>query len=127
MNEDLVLCSMQRSKKICCGVQCVVKDDPATGGRVVAGTHWDFDSYGGTIKKQLGMPTQVPSHLLTLLSKTALGSQNNHVGSERRVGMLAAMIAHNHVPINACVSYTLLAQCLHVVATLGGRTHMECI
>jgi len=41
-------------------VQCVVKDDPATGKRVVAGTHWDFDSYGGTIKKQLGMPTQVP-------------------------------------------------------------------
>jgi len=37
----------------------VVKDDPKTGKRVVAGTHWDFDSYGGTIKKQLGMPTQV--------------------------------------------------------------------
>lgn len=39
-------------------LQCVVKDDKATGKRVVAGTHWDFDSYGGTIKKQLGMPTQ---------------------------------------------------------------------
>lgn len=37
----------------------MVKDDPATGKRVVAGTHWDFDSYGGTIKKQMGMPTQV--------------------------------------------------------------------
>ena len=36
-----------------------MKDDPKTGKRVVAGTHWDFDSYGGTIKKQLGMPTQV--------------------------------------------------------------------
>ena len=36
----------------------MVKDDEATGKRVVAGTHWDFDSYGGTIKKQLGMPTQ---------------------------------------------------------------------
>ena len=42
-------------------VQCVVKEDKATGGRVVAGTHWDFDSYGGTIKKQLGMPTQARS------------------------------------------------------------------
>ena len=42
-----------------CHVQCVVKDDPDTGKRVVAGTHWDFDSYGGTIKKKLGMPTQV--------------------------------------------------------------------
>ncbi|KAL0056042.1 hypothetical protein WJX82_007113 [Trebouxia sp. C0006] len=42
------------------GPSCVVKDDEATGKRVVAGTHWDFDSYGGTIKKQLGMPTQVP-------------------------------------------------------------------
>ncbi|KAL0020261.1 hypothetical protein WJX79_003820 [Trebouxia sp. C0005] len=42
------------------GPSCVVKDDKATGKRVVAGTHWDFDSYGGTIKKQLGMPTQVP-------------------------------------------------------------------
>ncbi|KAL0020071.1 hypothetical protein WJX79_003089 [Trebouxia sp. C0005] len=42
------------------GPSCVVKDDPKTGKRVVAGTHWDFDSYGGTIKKQLGMPTQVP-------------------------------------------------------------------
>lgn len=43
----------------CCCVQCVVKDDSATGKRVVAGTHWDFDSYGGTIKKKMGMPTQV--------------------------------------------------------------------
>lgn len=42
------------------GPSCVVKDDEATGKRVVAGTHWDFDSYGGTIKKQMGMPTQVP-------------------------------------------------------------------
>ena len=40
-------------------MQCVVKDDSATGKRVVAGTHWDFDSYGGTIKKKMGMPTQV--------------------------------------------------------------------
>lgn len=43
----------------CLCVQCIVKEDKATGMRVVAGTHWDFDSYGGTIKKQLGMPTQV--------------------------------------------------------------------
>ena len=42
-------------------VQCVVKEDKSTGKRVVAGTHWDFDSYGGTIKKQLGMPTQARS------------------------------------------------------------------
>ena len=42
-------------------MQCVVKEDKATGKRVVAGTHWDFDSYGGTVKKQLGMPTQAGS------------------------------------------------------------------
>lgn len=42
------------------GPSCVVKDDADTGKRIVAGTHWDFDSYGGTIKKKLGMPTQVP-------------------------------------------------------------------
>lgn len=47
-------------------VQCIVKDDPDSGKRVVAGTHWDFDSYGGTIKKQLGMPTQVSSATHTL-------------------------------------------------------------
>ena len=41
-----------------------MKDDPKTGKRIVAGTHWDFDSYGGTIKKQLGMPTQVLYSLL---------------------------------------------------------------
>jgi len=45
----------------------VVKDDQATGKRVVAGTHWDFDSYGGTIKKQLGMPTQA-SHSDSVIS-----------------------------------------------------------
>lgn len=50
-------------------MQCVVKDDEATGKRVVAGTHWDFDSYGGTIKKQMGMPTQVS---LCFLSYTVL-------------------------------------------------------
>ena len=48
-------------------MQCVVKDDSATGKRVVAGTHWDFDSYGGTIKKQMGMPTQVNLLQLVLI------------------------------------------------------------
>lgn len=47
-----------------------MKDDPATGKRVVAGTHWDFDSYGGTIKKKLGMPAQV--HCLIVLALTPL-------------------------------------------------------
>ena len=49
--EQLLTCDML--------AQCVVKDDKATGKRIVAGTHWDFDSYGGTIKQKLGMPTQV--------------------------------------------------------------------
>ena len=64
------------------GVQCVVKDDPATGKRVVAGTHWDFDSYGGTIKKKLGMPTQVYSHWPALLFVRALEKQDMHVVCE---------------------------------------------
>ena len=54
-------------------MQCVVKTDKKTGKRVVAGTHWDFDSYGGTIKKQLGLPTQAGSsrHVINdLLRKT---------------------------------------------------------
>ena len=42
-------------------LQCLVREDKATGKRVVAGTHWDFDSYGATIKRQLGIPTQARS------------------------------------------------------------------
>ena len=55
-------------------MQCVVKDDPDTGKRVVAGTHWDFDSYGGTIKKKMGVPTQVCAapHALNQLMVSSL-------------------------------------------------------
>ena len=27
-------------------LQCVAKDDPKTGDRIVAGVHWDYDCYG---------------------------------------------------------------------------------
>lgn len=43
------------------GVQCIVKDDHATGKRIVAGVHWDYDCYGGLLKKKLGLPTMMPS------------------------------------------------------------------
>ena len=56
----------------------MVKDDKATGKRVVAGTHWDFDSYGGTIKKQLGMPTQA-SHPDSVIS--------NFIFSRNKLGL----------------------------------------
>ncbi len=36
--------------------QCVVKDDPKTGKREVAGVHWDYDCYGAPGKKKLGLP-----------------------------------------------------------------------
>ena len=39
-------------------VQCIVLDDPKTGGRKVAGTHWDFNSYGGELKKAMGIAPQ---------------------------------------------------------------------
>ncbi|KAG0565668.1 hypothetical protein M758_7G005500 [Ceratodon purpureus] len=43
------------------GPSCVAKDDSATGKRVVAGVHWDYDCYGGLLKKKLGLPTMMPS------------------------------------------------------------------
>ena len=44
-------------------VQCVARSNPDTGKREVAGTHWDFDSYGGTRKRAMGMAAQVgPQH-----------------------------------------------------------------
>lgn len=42
-------------------MQCISKDDPATGKRVVAGVHWDYDCYGGLLKRKLGLPTMMPS------------------------------------------------------------------
>ena len=38
--------------------QCIVLDDPKTGSRKVAGTHWDFNSYGGELKKAMGIAPQ---------------------------------------------------------------------
>jgi agmatine deiminase len=43
------------------GVQCITKDEPATGRRIVAGVHWDYDCYGGNLKKKLGLPTMMPT------------------------------------------------------------------
>lgn len=28
---------------------------------MVAGVHWDYDCYGGLLKKKLGLPTMMPS------------------------------------------------------------------
>ena len=41
--------------------QCIALDDPKTGSRKVAGVHWDFNSYGGELKKAMGIAPQVPS------------------------------------------------------------------
>ena len=38
--------------------QCVALNDPKTGSRKVAGTHWDFNSYGGELKKAMGIAPQ---------------------------------------------------------------------
>ncbi len=38
--------------------QCIVLDDKKTGTRKVAGTHWDFNSYGGELKKAMGIAPQ---------------------------------------------------------------------
>jgi hypothetical protein len=35
-----------------------VLDDAKTGTRKVAGTHWDFNSYGGELKKAMGIAPQ---------------------------------------------------------------------
>jgi len=64
----------------------VVKDDKATGKRVVAGTHWDFDSYGGTIKKQLGMPTQA-SHPDSVISNFSCKSALQTCVSSNKLGI----------------------------------------
>ncbi|PNH01389.1 Agmatine deiminase [Tetrabaena socialis] len=42
------------------GPTCVVKDDPKTGKREVAGVHWDYDCYGAPGKKKLGLPAMMP-------------------------------------------------------------------
>ena len=39
-------------------VQCIVLNEPKTGSRKVAGTHWDFNSYGGELKKAMGIAPQ---------------------------------------------------------------------
>lgn len=40
------------------GPSCIAKTE--NGKRVVAGVCWDYDCYGGTLKKQLGEPTMMP-------------------------------------------------------------------
>ena len=40
--------------------QCIALDDPKSGSRKVAGVHWDFNSYGGELKKAMGIAPQVP-------------------------------------------------------------------
>ncbi|KAG2430345.1 hypothetical protein HYH02_013709 [Chlamydomonas schloesseri] len=42
------------------GPTCVVRDDPKTGKREVAGVHWDYDCYGAPGKKKLGLPAMMP-------------------------------------------------------------------
>jgi len=39
--------------------QCIAITDPKTGGRKVAGVHLDFNSYGGELKKAMGIAPQV--------------------------------------------------------------------
>ncbi|GAB4816515.1 hypothetical protein N2152v2_003561 [Parachlorella kessleri] len=44
------------------GASWVAKTE--NGKRTVAGVHWDYDAYGGTLKKLLGMPTMMPDWTL---------------------------------------------------------------
>ena len=55
-------------------VQCVVRVDPDTGKREVAGTHWDFNSYGGELKKAMGIAPQVRAGFCLLYLQTACQS-----------------------------------------------------
>ncbi len=51
--------------------QCIAYTDPKTGSRTVAGVHWDFNSYGGELKKAMGIAPQVTAdHNLHLFSWT---------------------------------------------------------
>lgn len=43
------------------GPTCIAKDDPATGKRIVAGVHWDYDCYGAPGKLKLGRPAMMPN------------------------------------------------------------------
>jgi agmatine deiminase len=43
------------------GPTCVVKDDPKTGKREVAGVHWDYDCYGAPGKIRDGRHAMMPS------------------------------------------------------------------
>lgn len=40
------------------GPSCIAKDED--GKRTIAGVHWDYDCYGGILKKKLGLPTMMP-------------------------------------------------------------------
>ena len=52
------------------GRQCIAYTDPKTGSRTVAGVHWDFNSYGGELKKAMGIAPQViADHNLRLFSR----------------------------------------------------------
>ena len=62
-------------------VQCIARNNPDTGKREIAGTHWDFDSYGGTRKRAMGEAAQVgvldraTLNLLPALTSAPLWSQ----------------------------------------------------
>lgn len=43
------------------GPTCVVKDDPVTGKREVAGVHWDYDCYGAPGKIKDGRHAMMPT------------------------------------------------------------------
>ena len=49
-------------------VQCIALDDSKTGSRKVAGTHWDFNSYGGELKKAMGIAPQARAFLMLCLA-----------------------------------------------------------
>ena len=61
-----------------CDLQCITKDDPATGRRVVAGVHWDYDCYGGLLKRKLGLPTMMPTWDKDYATGRALLEMNGH-------------------------------------------------
>lgn len=102
--------------KCVAGLQCVVKDDKATGKRVVAGTHWDFDSYGGTIKKKLGMPTQACVLPVLCLANVALSLRNMHATQ--------ACTKPEEVSTRQDIQWSITARVMHQLACFPSHFHI---
>ena len=94
--------------------QCIALDDPKTGSRKVAGLHWDFNSYGGELKKAMGIAPQVPSAYGLIMLLSTWSSLLNYdwvmVMAYELQGL--PLVAGCSSPVNVC-SYLIVACCDH--------------